>query len=117
MRALTTRSQATLTTIPQPFRLQLQQGSCKSTLWHAKSQVLAPRRHANNVNACTFCAVHVGFHQQRLAADVRKGTKDADYNPLAVEIRSGSRFILVPHVAVPALKNLVRWLKGAPNGP
>ncbi|KAL3143216.1 hypothetical protein ABBQ38_002070 [Trebouxia sp. C0009 RCD-2024] len=61
MRAVTIRSQAKLTTIPQPSRLQLLQGSCKSTLWHAKSQ--------------------------RLAADVRKGTKDADYKPLAVEIR------------------------------
>lgn len=85
---LTLQARATQTTLPQPSSLQIKQGLCTTFLWHArKSQVSAPGRYVRNVNVCTSCATQVGFHQKRLAADVRKGTKSPDFKPLAVEIR------------------------------
>ena len=90
MRTWTLRAQAKQT-LPQLSRVQVKHGFCQNTVWHAQVQqfqVSAPCRKTRRLNARTSCSVHNGFHQQRLAADVRTGTKSADFKPLAVEIRS-----------------------------
>ena len=88
MRTLTLRAQAKPTTLSLRCSLLFQQG-----FWHAQvleSQVSARSRSTRPFHVRTACSVHTGFHQQRLAADVRTGTKGADYKPLDVEIRSDS---------------------------
>ena len=87
MRTLTLRAQAK-PTLSLRCSLQNQHG-----LWHAHvldSLVSVRSRSTRPLSVCTACSVHTGFHQQRLAADVRTGTKGADFKPLDVEIRSDS---------------------------
>lgn len=86
MRTLSLPAQAKPTTLSLRCSLQKQHGR-----WHAQvleSLVSARSRSTRRLHVHIACSVQAGFHQQRLAADIRTGTKGADYKPLDVEIRS-----------------------------
>lgn len=109
MHALTLRAQAQPATLPRRS-LQLQQ-----RLWRAQvleSCVSARSRLTRRPDVHTFCSPHIGFHQQRLAADIRTGPKSADFKTLEVEIRYyfSARLVLASDSVMPT--SLVHRVEG-----
>lgn len=115
MHVLTLGAQAQPTTLPRRS-LQLQQ-----RLWRAQvleSLVSARSRLTRRLNVHTFCSAHIGFHQQRLAADIRTGTKSADFKPLEVEIRYyfSGRLALASESVIMPTPLVFSCLKGSRDG-
>lgn len=95
MLTLTSHTLAQPTSFLQPCKWQQAERLGLSSRCHAylqKSQSTSADRHWKQASAPTACTAQLGFHQQRLAADVSTSVRTADFKPLAVEIRSDLSF-------------------------